>query len=80
MFYTQVGPDGYITLSMYTTDPTAIVPVGHRLLPDNPPQPPQIDLMTQSLRRIEPVPFEATEIPYEIKQLEVSKREHEVLL
>jgi hypothetical protein len=80
MFYSQVNPNGYITLSMYTVDPAAVVPEGYRLLPDNPPQAPQVNRLTHSVNRIEPVPYDALEIIYEVVQLLVSNREYEVVL
>jgi hypothetical protein len=64
-YYTVVGTDNMVKLSMVTTDPTYLVGEGERLLPDSPPSPPAYS-DTQRPVRGEPVPAGATEIPYTI--------------
>lgn len=67
IFYTEVDPRGYVSRSMFTTNPDVYSPMpGYRLLPDNPPNPPQYIAGETHPVRIEPVPLDATEIPYEI--------------
>lgn len=80
MFYSLIGPEGNILNSMFTEDSEMIVPDGHRLLPDNPPQPPQIIPGITRALRIEPVPEDATEVVYEIVYVTREARENEVLL
>jgi hypothetical protein len=64
-FYTVVGANNLVKLSMVTTDPTYPVFEGERLLPDN--QPKRTDYTTmQRVLRIEPIAADATEIPYTI--------------
>lgn len=64
-FYTVVGVDNMIKLSMVTTDPTYPVGEGERLLPDN--QPPRTDYTNmQRVLRFEPVSPDAKEIAYAI--------------
>jgi hypothetical protein len=66
-FYTEVNPKGYVSKSMFTTDIEGMNPLpGYRLLPDNPPNPPAYISGKSKPVRIEPVPLDATEIPYEI--------------
>jgi hypothetical protein len=80
MMYSQIDPNGYISASMYTEDPNFYVPEGYRLLPDNPPQPPQIlPGFTRSIR-VEPVPMDATEVEYNIVQVERNPMPNEVIL
>lgn len=67
IFYTEVDPNGYISRSMFITNPSDYTPrEGYRLLPDNPPNPPQYIVGQSYPVRIEPVPLDATKIPYEI--------------
>ena len=80
MFYTQVNAQGMIVLSMYTEDPSALVPEGSRLLPDNPPQPPIIIPGITRAQRVEPVPQDATEVPYTIVDVVREPNLYEVLL
>lgn len=69
IFYTEVDPNGYISRSMFTTNPNSYEgQEGYRLLRDNPPNPPQYTLGITYPVRIEPVPLDATEIPYEIRK------------
>lgn len=66
-FYTEVDPNGYVSRSMFTTSIEGYnPPSGWRLLPDNPPNPPQYISGVTYPVRIEPVPLDATEIPYKI--------------
>lgn len=68
MYYSVVDKNGYIKLSLVTQDPTYTVESGERLLPDNPPDVNRGDYIpgfTKPLR-IEPVPVDALEIPYQI--------------
>ena len=80
MMYSQIDPEGYISLSQFTENPEAIVPEGYRLLPDNIPQPPEYDPYFFIPERIEPIPGDATEVPYRIIPLVRTPREHEVIL
>lgn len=80
MLYTQVNAEGVVVLSMYTEDPTAEVPLGSRLLPDNPPQPPQTTPGITRAKRVEPVPPDVTEIPYVIVPVVREANPYEVLL
>ena len=68
MYYSLVGQDGYILLSLVTQDPDYSVEPGQHLLPDNPPDPRKGDYQPGVTRpvRVEPVPPEATEVPYRI--------------
>lgn len=68
-YYTQVNEDGIIVYSAFTTDKDYIVPEGHRLLVDNPPNPPAYTPGETYPVRIEPVPPDATEITYRIENV-----------
>ena len=62
--YTLVHQNGMPLINNATTDPNSyILELGQRLLADSPPE---YDLETQALRRIEPVPEDATQIEYVI--------------
>lgn len=77
IFYTEVDPNGYVYNSMFITYPGDYKPrEGFRLLPDNPPQPPEYDPEFSYIVRIEPVPLDAEEIPYEIR---IKRREEDEL-
>lgn len=64
-YYTVVGVDNMVKLSMITTDPDYPVGEGERLLPDSPPSPPAYSDVQRPIRG-EPVPADATEIGYTI--------------
>lgn len=68
-YYTEVDPRGYVSRSMFTNNPEEYAPIeGYRLLPDTPPSPPEYTVGESYPVRIEPVPLDATQIPYEIRQ------------
>lgn len=66
MYYSVIGTDGYIKLSQVTRDQYYPVGPGERLLPDTPPDPREGDYIPGVTRpvRVEPVPENATEVPY----------------
>ena len=60
--YTLIHQNGMPLINNATTDPDSyILEPGQRLLADSPPE---YDPETQALRRVEPVPEDATEIQY----------------
>lgn len=61
-FYTVVGTDNMVKLSNWTNDPNFPIQEGERLLLDAPPA----YTSSQKVIRIEPVPTNATEIPYTV--------------
>jgi hypothetical protein len=62
--YTLVHQNGMPLINNATTDPDSyILEPGQRLLMDSPPE---YNIETQALRRVEPVPEDATEIQYMI--------------
>jgi hypothetical protein len=62
--YTLIHQNGMPLINNATTDPDSyILEFGQRLLADSPPE---YDHQTQALRRVEPVPEDATEIQYVI--------------
>jgi len=64
MQYTLIHQNGMPLINNVTTDPDSyILEPGQRLLMDSPPE---YDHQTQALRRVEPVPEDATEIQYMI--------------
>lgn len=62
--YSKVNSQGFIILSMFTTDPNASVALGERLLADSPPNPPDYTPGITKPMRVEPIPNSATEVPY----------------
>jgi hypothetical protein len=76
-YYSIVGPDGYIVQSQLTEDPNyyitdADVEAGYRLLKDISPSHANGDFnrYVEYPIRVEPIPLEATEVPYIIAKLE----------
>jgi hypothetical protein len=62
--YTLVHQNGMPLINNATTDPDSyILEPGQRLLMDSPPE---YNIETEALRRVEPVPEDATEIEYVI--------------
>ena len=62
--YTLIHQNGMPLINNATTVPDSyVLEPGQRLLPDSPPE---YDIETQALRRIEPVPASAIEIEYVI--------------
>jgi hypothetical protein len=62
--YTLIHQNGMPLINNVTTDPDSyILEPGQRLLMDSSPE---YDHQTQALRRVEPVPEDATEIQYMI--------------
>jgi hypothetical protein len=62
--YTLVHQNGMPLINDATTDPDSyILEFGQRLLADSPPE---YNIETEALRRVEPVPEDATEIQYMI--------------
>ena len=66
MYYTQIGPNGFVQLSQFTRNPRAVVPEGSRLLPDS--GSPSYDPVTEYPVRVEPVPDGSDEVVYEIRK------------
>lgn len=64
--YSKVNIQGFVVLSLFTTDPNTPVGVGERLLADSPPNPPEYTPGVTKPIRVEPVPITATKIPYTI--------------
>jgi hypothetical protein len=80
MLYSLINEDGYIVQSMYTNDSNLVIPMNHRLLPDSPPQPPEIIPGFTRAVRMEPVGANANMVQYEIVQVIRTPRENEVLI
>ena len=66
MFYTLVNSEGKIEFSQFTQDNSGQVKEGYRLLPDTTPS---FNPDFQYALRVEPVPSDATEIPYTVNDL-----------
>ena len=81
-YYTQVNEEGIIVYSSFTTDKDYVVPEGHRLLLDSPPNPPDYTPGETYPVRVEPVASDATEISYRIETVlkNVIVNPNEVLL
>ena len=69
MNYSLVNAAGQIVRHLFTDNPDAYVPPGHRLLPDNPPAPGPYQLVNPEL----PVPEYATTIPYVVSYMDLAE-------
>lgn len=66
MMFSMVDADGNVVRSQYTDNPNAAVLDAHRLLKD---QIPFFDSVKQQIKRMEPVPLNATEITYIVSDI-----------
>ncbi len=79
-YYTLINNQGKILKSCFTTDSNSPVNPGEKLLPDNPPNPPEyIPGLTRPVR-VEPVNPSSTRIEYTFVNEENNPSSNEVVL